>query len=425
MMFVLILMFFAVTGPSEVSCSKCTTTSVTLHKINITAQVGGDVVLQCSIKPAHNVSSVEWCTNNHLNECQPIFHSTDQNNTQPGFKGWVSPWEQKKSNCSIIMKNFTISDSGLYQVKVKEENNCTAEANLNVKVTPKILNDSSCHIESEVLTCVCVSEGVPLPTIEWSVQKGHTNFSVMTNVSESRITSTLTVSMSDHQGQTNATVECVSRNDVGKDNRNFTVKLEIGESHKPYSLEKLWEDFKHLEFYFLLLTGFVIGIFLSAIVACLAVKCHRGRDKRTRNQFEDLEMVKTLTATKVEVEVEHDGIQDQETAEGCTESAGQSAPDADVEPKETEYSDIDFSRLSHRNPTEAQEKQDTKETEYAEIKTGREEGQLEREEGEIQEVNDEELMMIKQDENPKESMVGEEALGEDVLLCSSGKDVIN
>ena len=44
------------------------------------------------------------------------------------------------------------------------------------------------------------------------------------------------------------------------------------------------------------------------------------------------------------------------------------APDGDMVPKEAEYSDIDFSAMRMKNPTEEDEKQETTETEYAEIK---------------------------------------------------------
>uniref|UniRef100_UPI0037E89994 sialic acid-binding Ig-like lectin 10 n=1 Tax=Semicossyphus pulcher TaxID=241346 RepID=UPI0037E89994 len=106
--------------------------------------------------------------------------------------------------------------------KVSFLNNITTEETVILSVTlyPKILNSSKCEVQSEVLTCVCISEGFPLPTIEWLQLENHTEYSVMTTISKHRVNSTLVLTVRDHS---NTVVNCVSSNDVGKVKHSFTI----------------------------------------------------------------------------------------------------------------------------------------------------------------------------------------------------------
>lgn len=110
--------------------------------------------------------------------------------------------------------------------------------------------------------------------------------------------------------------------------------------------------------------------------------------------------------------VEDDGTHDQEAAEGLAEAAGQSVPDGDVEPKEVEYSDIDFFLLKGKSPTEAEDTQETTETEYTEIK---------REDGEMLEGKEEVVMMR---EEIKQCVPAEQEEGEDVALYSNVNEIM-
>ncbi|KAF3839480.1 hypothetical protein F7725_018197 [Dissostichus mawsoni] len=58
---------------------------------------------------------------------------------------------------------------------------------------PRILSTSGCVVQSEVLTCVCVSEGFPLPTIKWPLLDTHTEYSVTTNFSNHAVHISITV----------------------------------------------------------------------------------------------------------------------------------------------------------------------------------------------------------------------------------------
>ncbi|XP_076593984.1 sialic acid-binding Ig-like lectin 5 [Chaetodon auriga] len=104
--------------------------------------------------------------------------------------------------------------------KVSFANNITTEetVTLNVACFPEILKNSGCEVQSEVLTCVCVSKGSPVPTIKWPLLKNHTEYSVITTVSNHTVNSTLTV-----KGHSNTVVECVSSSEVGEVRQNIKI----------------------------------------------------------------------------------------------------------------------------------------------------------------------------------------------------------
>ena len=85
----------------------------------------------------------------------------------------------------------------------------------------KILNGSGCVAQSTVLTCVCVSQGVPLPTIKWPLMENHNKYSVITTVSDHTVNSTIILTVKDHS---NTAVECVSSNENGEAKENLTIQ---------------------------------------------------------------------------------------------------------------------------------------------------------------------------------------------------------
>lgn len=105
---------------------------------------------------------------------------------------------------------------------------------------------------------------------------------------------------------------------------------------------------------------------------------------------------------------------DQEVVEGA--AAGRSVPD--VEPREVEYSDIDFSRWSRKICTGAEVIHESTETEYAELKEEAEEGQDKyREDGEGLEGNKDKVEMM--DEDAKRCPSEQEQGQEEMALYSS------
>ena len=74
--------------------------------------------------------------------------------------------------------------------------------------------------QSTVLTCRCISQGVPLPTIKWLLTKNHNEYSVITTVSNHTVNSTITLTVKDHS---NTAVECVSSNENGEAKEKLTI----------------------------------------------------------------------------------------------------------------------------------------------------------------------------------------------------------
>ena len=83
------------------------------------------------------------------------------------------------------------------------------------------VSTSGCVVQSEVLTCVCISEGFPLPTIKWPLLDAHTEYSVTTSFSHHAVNISITVTLKDLNY---TTVECISSNDIGEVKENLNVR---------------------------------------------------------------------------------------------------------------------------------------------------------------------------------------------------------
>ncbi|KAM3614329.1 uncharacterized protein V6R79_012834 [Siganus canaliculatus] len=105
--------------------------------------------------------------------------------------------------------------------RVSFANNITTEETVALSVIsfPKILATSGCELQSDVLTCECVSEGFPLPTIQWPVLKNHSEYSVSTTASKHTVSSIVTFTVKD---QTDSAA-CVSSNEAGKVQQNINI----------------------------------------------------------------------------------------------------------------------------------------------------------------------------------------------------------
>ncbi|XP_014835564.1 PREDICTED: sialic acid-binding Ig-like lectin 14 [Poecilia mexicana] len=110
--------------------------------------------------------------------------------------------------------------------KVSFPGNITTEesVSLNISLLAKILNGSGCVQHAEVLTCVCISEGFPSPTITWPLLKDHTEYSVFNIVSNHTVNSTLSL-----RNPGNISVECFSNNENWEVKENLMVRRELSE----------------------------------------------------------------------------------------------------------------------------------------------------------------------------------------------------
>lgn len=280
----------------------------------------------------------------------------------------------------ISTLNFTASarnHGAQVTCNVSFSNHVTTETTktLSVNQSLSILDTSACVLQSDVLTCVCLSEGLTLPTIKWPLLKNRTDYTLLTKVANKTVNSTVTMTTRD-----STTMECVSSIGPERVRRNLLI-TEV-QQKDPDFLSQLVQIMNRLEVIVALLIGFLLGIIVTSFIACLARKCRRQKVK-LGGDMEDLEMENTLAVQKyVGHAAEGEGIPDQEEAEVGVEPTGSSAPDSDVTPKDVEYSHIDFSLMKVKNAEEEKLMKESTETEYAEIKKDRgKDGESNAEEG--------------------------------------------
>lgn len=97
--------------------------------------------------------------------------------------------------------------------------------------TPKIERGSKCCVYGQLLICVCISHGVPLPVISWPTTFTSQHHNITTSVVNDTVTSTITTSAALHNG-TN-TVLCLSINRLGQTSRSLMIDFaERGEDGK-------------------------------------------------------------------------------------------------------------------------------------------------------------------------------------------------
>ncbi|XP_075962732.1 Schwann cell myelin protein-like [Anarhichas minor] len=316
-------------------------------------------------------------------------------------------------SATLVIPNVTTEDSGRYICTAQHlDRTVTTYADVTVTWFSKILNNSGCEVESEVLTCVCISEGFPLPTINWPLLNNHTEYSVITTVSNHTVSSTVTLTVKDHS---NTSVECVSSNENGEAKENLKIRMTILEKEKA-------DQSKELVSWLEVIIAFLIGVLLSAVLCCLATKCHRKNQKISRNLDASLEMVTSQEAPLIDAgqAVDDDQTFYQDLAEGeeGAAAAEQAAPDLNGGPKDVEYASIDFSVLRRKNTRDAAKKQETTETEYAEIKKEVKE-EMENNAEEQGYVLEGEMVTEDEETTP---CVPEEDDGEDAAVYSDGED---
>ncbi|XP_040899682.1 sialic acid-binding Ig-like lectin 11 [Toxotes jaculatrix] len=364
---------------------------------NTTVQKGDVLNLTCSVE-SFPPSLITW--------------------TKLGFNTKLHNGTELKNDtgsATLIISDVTAEHSGQYICTAKHlDTTVRVRADVTVTWFSEILNNSGCELQSEVLTCVCISEGFPLPTIKWPLLKTQAEYSVITTVSNYTVNSTFILTANDHH---NSSVECVSSNENGEAKENLTTRTNLSEQDDQY--KKVLKLATRLE----TIVAFLIGVLLSTIICCLANKFHRKKQKSSGNLDETLEMVASQEDPLIydgQV-VEDDQTQDAEAPEDGTVAAEKTAPELDSELKDVEYASIDFSLLKRKSPRVAAEKQ---ETEYAEIKKEvKEENEDDGgQKGEVLESKEEAI--IEEDEETQRCVTEEEE-GEDMAVYSNVRDIMD
>uniref|UniRef100_A0A3B4X7L2 Sialic acid-binding Ig-like lectin 10 n=1 Tax=Seriola lalandi dorsalis TaxID=1841481 RepID=A0A3B4X7L2_SERLL len=363
-----------------------------------TVKKGSALNLTCSLEsfPPSLITWTKLCLNTNLHNGTNL-----QSNT---------------GSASLIIPNVTAEDSGQYVCTAKHlDTTLTIYADVTVTWFSKISKNSRCEVQSELVTCVCITEGFPLPTIKWPLLKNYTEYSVITTVTNHTVKSTIILTVKDHS---NTVVECVSSNENEEAKENLTIQINSLTQEPP---DPLLKSVSRLE----TIIAFLIGVLLSAIICCFAKKCHRKKPN-SGNLDETLEMVTSQEDPLIRdgQAVEDDQTHGRKGAEDAAVAAEKTAPVLDSGPKDVEYASIDFSVLKRRSLRQAAKKQETAETEYAEIKKEVKEEREDDggEEGEMLEGK-EERVMTEEDEETKCSVPGEEE-GEDMAVYSNVKDIM-
>ncbi|XP_034553712.1 sialic acid-binding Ig-like lectin 14 [Notolabrus celidotus] len=146
------------------------------------------------------------------------------------FPPSVVTWTKLSSNktlntetgtAELIISNMTAEDFGKYICTATQQiTNLTSHTEAKAAMKPRILNSSACEVQSEVLTCVCISQAFPLPTIEWPLLENHSQHSCTSSVSKNLLNTSISVSVKDHNF---GPVVCVSKNNFGEVRENLTV----------------------------------------------------------------------------------------------------------------------------------------------------------------------------------------------------------
>lgn len=277
-------------------------------------------------------------------------------------------------SATVVISNMTVEDSGRYVCTATYMNNTVTEyVDIEVTWLPKVLNGSGCELQSNVMTCVCISEGFPLPTIKWPLLKDYTDYSIITMVSNHTVNSTVTVTVKTQD----TSVACLSRNENGEIKENLTVLAKEANKHTTNSGKSSILQ---------IIIVFFIGLLISPIIYCLFMKCYRKKRNNYGNVDESLGMVSPLMSLAA-------------------------APEPTSGPKELVYASIDFSLLN-RIPRGVVKNLENNGTEYAEIKTNN------NKEGDLEE------QMVKED-SAIQNCVQEVKEVEEEAVYSTVEDIVN
>ncbi|XP_070407948.1 sialic acid-binding Ig-like lectin 5 [Nothobranchius furzeri] len=334
----------------------------------------------------------------------------------PPLIKWTKHSENKvyvqtdSGSASLLIPNVKTEHAGRYICTVERlDEKVSVEAEVTVTWFSDILKGSGCVLQSEVLTCVCVSEGFPLPTIRWSLLKNHTEYSVTTKVSNHTVNSSVTISR-----HGNISVECFSSNGVGEATENLIIQQVTSENAKDQLQNSL--DLN-------VIIAFLIGVSLSAAIFCAAMKCCRKKKKNPENMETTMEMMAGQQDPPIydDQAVYGNNIHIQAGTENQAVAAEKSAPEPNRCPRDVEYANIDFSKLKKRS---CRKEREATMTEYAEIKTGVKEQRHASNKEDAEMLGSEEVELVTDDDNGIKQCVSEEQEAQVEALYSTVKDVM-
>ncbi|KAM9722721.1 peroxidasin homolog [Menidia menidia] len=257
--------------------------------------------------------------------------------------GIITTFSRGTGAATLFISNVTAEDSGQYICAAQHQNNTLrATVDIKVEMLPKILQGSGCEAQPGRLTCVCLSQGSPLPTVRWPLLENHNEYELNSAVSNHTVKSTLILTVKDPN---NTSALCVSRNQIGATKRNLTIK----KVDKKDLIINITRNATLLG----MMLSFLIGILFSAVVFYFVSLYCRKKQKVYGGPAETMEMIHNGQS------VEYAQVQAQGTAEEA-EAATEDEPDV-------HYSDIDLLELKTGRSTTAEQRKDEPDVHYSDI----------------------------------------------------------
>ncbi|XP_061144263.1 sialic acid-binding Ig-like lectin 7 isoform X6 [Syngnathus typhle] len=180
------------------------------------------------------------------------------------------------ASASLVIPNVTAAHSGRYECVAT---NRTVHVDVMVTWFAGIVNGSGCWLQGQLLTCVCISGGVPPPAITWPSLANRTVCGAVTAVSADSVTSNVTL-IGDHLNI--SAVECVSVHKDGEDRK--ILKLRITLEQEDQGMKKLISMLR-LD----VLMAFFSGALVSALLCWLArTWCSKAKKSPERLDLEPL-----------------------------------------------------------------------------------------------------------------------------------------
>ncbi|XP_019128180.2 neuronal growth regulator 1 [Larimichthys crocea] len=218
-----------------------------------------------------------------INRTKMYFKWTESN-------GSVTVYENNGDDKIILYIAAEADDHNTSVTCVVEYNDTIIEktVTLTVKSAPKILNGSHCIVEGELLHCVCISQGNPLPPITWPLAS-LTDFSVTSTSSIQTVHSIITMPTADHYSP----ITCISTNDLGQAVMDIPLqnhtKIEYGLTSNPM------RDAVH--------PWIITGVSLSmnlVLLAILIISTHNWGKGQEKECGEDMDTYASLNLAAVE-----------------------------------------------------------------------------------------------------------------------------
>ncbi|XP_068507912.1 sialic acid-binding Ig-like lectin 16 isoform X2 [Syngnathus scovelli] len=164
------------------------------------------------------------------------------------------------ASASLVIPNVTAAHSGRYECVAS---NHTVHVDVMVTWFAGIANGSGCWLRGQLLTCVCISGGVPRPTITWPRLANRTVCSAVTALSDDSVNSNVTLIV----GHLNSSaVECVSVHKDGEDRKILNLQITFEQEDQGM---KMVVSMLRLDIFI----AFFSGALVSALLCWLARTC--------------------------------------------------------------------------------------------------------------------------------------------------------